>query len=109
MSDTSSHRPDRTAVGSFVAGVLTANSLGHLATAVSGKQHLTPLAGRSSGPLVNLAWGAANLGAGLLLARQCTNDGARWDGHLVRYDAGAAMMAAWMFASEGIGRVNSRD
>jgi hypothetical protein len=37
-------------VRSVVAGVLVANSAPHLATAVAGRQHLTPLAGRDSPP-----------------------------------------------------------
>lgn len=41
-------------VRSVVAGVLVANSAPHLATAVAGRQHLTPLAGRDSPPAVNL-------------------------------------------------------
>ncbi|OAV59416.1 hypothetical protein [Enteractinococcus helveticum] len=57
-------------VGAFFAGVFMVNSLGHFATAIAGKQHLTPLAGRRSGPAVNALWGAMNLAGGLALARR---------------------------------------
>jgi hypothetical protein len=56
-------------VRSVVAGVLVANSAPHLATAVAGRQHLTPLAGRDSPPAVNLVWAAANLLGGALVLR----------------------------------------
>jgi len=57
-------------VRSVVAGVLAANSAPHLATAVAGRQHLTPLAGRDSPPAaVNLVWAAANLLGGALVLR----------------------------------------
>lgn len=56
-------------VRAFAGGVLCANSLGHLASAAAGKEHLTPLAGRRSGPAVNAVWGLLNLGGGLLLGR----------------------------------------
>jgi hypothetical protein len=56
-------------VRASIAGVLVANSAPHLATAVSGRRHLTPLAGRESSPAVNLAWAAANLLGGALLLR----------------------------------------
>ena len=56
-------------VRTVVAGVLVANSAPHLATAVAGRRHLTPLAGRDSAPAVNLAWAAANLLGGALVLR----------------------------------------
>jgi hypothetical protein len=56
-------------VRSVVAGVLVANSAPHLATAVAGRQHLTPLAGRDSPPAVNLVWAATNLLGGALVLR----------------------------------------
>jgi hypothetical protein len=99
--------PDRHSVRAFLAGVLTANSLAHLATAAAGKEHLTPLAGRSSGPAVNAAWGAANLVGGLVLVRAAGGPQRRWDHRLVAFDAGAAVFAAWMAGSEGLGRVSS--
>ena len=92
-------------VGSFAAGVLCANSLLHLATAVSGHRHLTPLAGQKSGRWVNLAWGGANALAGLvLIARQ--RNGKHWDRRLVMFDAGAATFAVWMAASEQLMKTN---
>lgn len=97
----------RRAVGAFVGGVLVANSAPHLASAATGRVHLTPLAGRDSGPLVNLAWGAANLLGGLVLTRAAVGAGRRWDRSLVAFDAGAATFAAWMVASEWAMAVNS--
>ena len=39
--------------GAFVGGLLVANSAPHLASAVAGHTHLTPVAGRNSSPRVN--------------------------------------------------------
>ena len=97
----------RRAVGAFVGGVLVANSAPHLATAATGRVHLTPLAGRGSGPLVNLVWGAANLLGGLALTRAVVGAGCRWDRSLVAFDAGVATFAAWMFVSERVMPLNS--
>lgn len=91
----------------FTAGVLAANSLAHLASAAAGKEHLTPLAGRSSGAGVNAAWGLANLLGGLVMARSAAGPERRWDQRLVAFDAGAATFGAWMVASEALSRVNS--
>lgn len=63
----------------FLGGLLAANSLAHLATALTGREHLTPLAGRTSGPLVNGVWGGVNLLGGLLLARSAGGPDRRWD------------------------------
>jgi|SRR5919112_3646686 hypothetical protein len=93
---------------SFVAGLLCANSLPHLATAASNHRHLTPLAGRRSNRWVNLAWGALNLGGGLALAATQHGRARRWDRRLVAFDAGAATFAVWMAASEATMKVNSR-
>ena len=94
---------------SFVAGLLCANSLPHLATAASNHQHLTPVGGRRSGRWVNLAWGALNLGGGLaLVAAAARGRGEQWDRRLVAFDAGAATFAVWMAASEATMKVNSR-
>ncbi|CAM3632857.1 hypothetical protein [Isoptericola cucumis] len=97
----------RRAVGAFVGGLLVANCAPHLASAVTGRAHLTPLAGRDSGPLVNLAWGAANLVGGLALTRAAVGAGRRWDRSLVAFDAGVATFAAWMFVSERVMPLNS--
>lgn len=94
---------------SFVAGVLVANSAPHLATAITGRRHLTPLAGRDSGPGVNAVWAAANLLAGALLLRVARRRGAgRWGGDLVAFESGYAAFASWMAGSERVLRVNSR-
>lgn len=99
MIDQSTMRSSR--VQSFAAGVLIANSAPHLATAVTGQRHLTPLAGRKSGPIVNGVWAGLNLAAGVLLLRASRRVGAmRWDGDLVAFEAGYLVFAAWMAVSE---------
>ena len=93
---------------SFLAGVLAANSLPHLATALTGHRHLTPLRGRESSPRVNLLWGCANAVAGAVLLRSAQDragDG-RWDARLVAFDAGAAAFATWMTVSEATMKMN---
>ncbi|MEV4178418.1 hypothetical protein [Nonomuraea sp. NPDC049709] len=87
----------------FVAGMLVANSAPHLATAVTGHRHLTPVAGKTSGPGVNLVWGLANLAGGLALVRSSARAGKpgdAWDGRLVAFEGGCLVFAAWMAASE---------
>jgi hypothetical protein len=68
------------------------------------------LAGRTSGPTVNLAWGAANLAGGLVLlaatAREGVPRGGRWDARIAAFDTGAAAFAAWMAVSERVWRTN---
>lgn len=96
----------RARAGAFAAGLLCANSLPHLATAVTGHRHLTPIRGAESSPGVNAAWGAANLIAGLALARRAAGEGGRWDSRLVAFDLGAAVFAIWMAGSEAAMRVN---
>ncbi|MEV0822243.1 hypothetical protein [Nonomuraea rubra] len=91
------------AARSFVAGLLVANSAPHLATAVTGRRHLTPLAGRGSGPGVNLLWGAANLAGGLALLRSAARTerpGDAWDSRLVAFESGCLVFAAWMAVTE---------
>lgn len=103
--------PRRILAQAFTAGVLCANSLPHLATAVAGRRHLTPLAGRDSNRWVNLGWGAANLAGGLALLRSASRrdarPGGRWDTRLVAFDVGAAIFAVWMAVSERVFRTNS--
>ncbi|MGE9362013.1 hypothetical protein [Isoptericola nanjingensis] len=94
-------------LASFVGGLLVANSAPHQASAATGREHLTPLAGRGSSPLVNLVWGAANLAGGLALVRAATGPGRRWDRRLVAFELGAVTFAAWMAASEGLAPMNS--
>jgi hypothetical protein len=95
-------------VRSVVAGALVANSAPHLATAVTGRRHLTPLAGRDSAPAVNLAWAAANLLGGALLLRGAAAVGqpGRRDDRLVAFEAGYLGWALWMAASEYLLGVN---
>lgn len=94
--------------GTFVGGLLVANSAPHLATAVTGRTHLTPLAGKESSPAVNLAWGLGNAVAGLALTRACAPTGdRRWDRSLVAFEAGTAAFALWMALSEAVLRVNT--
>lgn len=90
----------------FAAGMMCANSLPHLATAVTGRRFLTPLAGRMSSPGVNAVWGIANLAAGLALARRTGGTRTQWDSRLIAFDAGAATFTAWMVASESVLKVN---
>ncbi|MGO1978139.1 hypothetical protein [Brachybacterium tyrofermentans] len=92
----------------IAAGMLCANSLPHLATAVTGHRHLTPVGGAQSAPWTNAAWGTANLLAGLALARRAAGGEGRWDSRLVTFDLGAAVFATWMVSSEAAMRVNWR-
>lgn len=85
----------------FCAGILVANSAPHLATAAAGRRHLTPLAGRDSGPRVNALWGALNLGAGLaLLFRRQRGTPKRWSDELPSFETGYLVFAVWMAMSE---------
>lgn len=96
-------------VQSFLAGILVANSAPHLATAITGRRHLTPLAGRDSGPRANAVWAAANLAAGALLLRRTRRAGSTtWDGDLVAFETGCVVFASWMAGSERILKVNTR-
>lgn len=98
-----------TSVRAFLSGVLTVNSIDHLATAVMGKEFLTPLADKHSGPSVNALWGGMNLVGGLALARSAASPGRRWGPEMHAFGAGAAGFAAWMFLSEMLFEVNSAD
>lgn len=92
-----------------IAGVLMANSAPHLATAVSGHRHLTPLAGRESSQAVNLIWAAANLIGSVALLRTVAAPGPgsrRWDSGLTAFEAGYFGWAAWMAISEYTLRIN---
>lgn len=105
------HRPSLGAmrssrIRSFLGGVLVGNSAPHLATAVTGRRHLTPLAGPGSGPGVNAAWGVLNLATGLLLVSRGPRT-ERWDDDLVAFEAGVCAFAAWMAGSERALRVNT--
>ncbi|TDE95971.1 hypothetical protein EXU48_06910 [Occultella glacieicola] len=92
----------------FLAGVLLANSVPHLGTAVASRTHLTPLAGAESPPVVNLVWGAANAVGGLALLSAGTRPGGgRWDRRLIAFEAGAAAFSLWMVASEALLHVNT--
>jgi hypothetical protein len=92
--------------GAFAGGLLMANSAPHPATAVTGRTHLTPLAGKDSSPTVNLIWGLGNALGGLALTRACARTGdRRWDRSLIAFEAGSAAFALWMAASEAVLRV----
>ena len=96
-------------VRSFFAGMLVGNSAPHLATAVTGRRHLTPLAGRDSGPAVNGLWGTINLLAGLLLLTPDRHrTPRRWDGDLVAFETGVVTFAAWAAVSERLLGTNTR-
>lgn len=91
----------------FAAGLLSANALPHLATAATGRCHLTPLAGRNSDRWINLLWGSLNLAGGLALIARTARGRGRWDSRLVAFDAGAAAFTAWMALSEVFMKTNS--
>lgn len=91
----------------FIAGLLVANSAPHLPTAVARRRHLTPLAGRDSGPAVNAVWAALNLSVGVvLLLRSRGPHTACWDRDLVAFEAGHLTFAAWMALTERFFPVN---
>jgi hypothetical protein len=97
----------RTRIASFAAGLLVANAAPHLATAVTGRRHLAPLAGRDSGPAVNGIWSAMNLGAAVaLLGWAARGKGSRWDADLVAFGVGHVAFAARMAASEAVASTN---
>lgn len=94
-------------VRSFLSGVLVANSAPHLASAVAGRRHMTPLAGRESGPLVNAVWAAANLGGGVAILLPSRRAGTeRWDGDLVAFGTGYLAFAGWMALTERFFPIN---
>jgi hypothetical protein len=94
-------------IASFVAGSLVANAAPHLATAVTGRKHLTPLAGRDSGPGINGVWSALNICAAVgLLVWSARSKGSRWDADLVAFGLGHVAFSGWMAASEAVARVN---
>ncbi|MFC5994952.1 hypothetical protein ACFQE5_12100 [Pseudonocardia hispaniensis] len=94
---------------SFVAGMLVGNSAPHLATAITGRRHLTPLAGRDSGPGANAAWGMINLLSGLLLLSPDRHRApASWNSDLLAFEAGVAAFATWQVVAERILRVTVR-
>lgn len=98
---------DRSLIRPFTAGILFGNCAPHLATAVTGRRHLTPLAGERSGPAHNAFWGVVNLVVGLaLLATDKRRRHPRWGRDLLSFEAGVIVMAAWMFISEALLRVN---
>jgi len=95
--------------GALLAGVLCANSLPHLATAATGRRHLTPLRGRDSSRAVNAVWGAANLAGGLALIARVAGGTGRWDSRLATFNLGAAGFAAWAALAERTLKVNWTD
>ncbi|QGN32270.1 hypothetical protein [Microlunatus sp. Gsoil 973] len=88
-------------ISAFAAGVAMANSGPHLASLITGREHLTPLGGRSSGPLVNGVWASLNLAVGVaLLQPSRRRGGRRWDNDLPAFELGCLCLAAWLAASE---------
>lgn len=93
---------------SFLAGVLVGNSAPHLATAVTGRRHLTPLGGPRSGPGVNGLWGLLNLLAGLLLLTPDTHRTPQeWDDDLVAFEGGLLALAVCAVTTERALRTNT--
>jgi hypothetical protein len=92
--------------------MLMANSAPHLATAAAGRRHLTPLAGKQSGPAINGIWSAVNIVGSVLLLRsgRLSADRAkkirRWDDDLVAFGTGYLVFAAWMAGSERLFSTN---
>ncbi|QDP97379.1 hypothetical protein FOE78_16915 [Microlunatus elymi] len=100
----------RTRVTSFVAGMLLANSLPHLASAITGRRHMTPLAGRRSDGPVNGVWAAINIAAGLaLLLPSRAKGGQQWDRDLSAFELGSVTFATWMAGSELVSAMNSSE
>jgi hypothetical protein len=94
----------------FLAGVLAGNSLPHLASTVTAREHLTPIAGRDSGAVVNGVWAGLNLAGAYLLLRSTSRSGdRRWTADLLAFEAGVTTLAMWMLGSEAWLRINSRD
>lgn len=84
----------------FGSGVLIANSTPHLLVAARGERMLTPLAGKDSGPGVNLAWGTMNIAAGAALARRAARRPEGPGRAVVPFLAGAGAYALWSVAYE---------
>ena len=98
----------KTRISSFIAGILMANSLPHLASMITGRQHLTPLAGRDSSAAVNGAWAAINIAAGVALLQPSRRQGGRqWNRDLSAFELGSVTFAAWMAGSELVWPMNS--
>lgn len=94
-------------VGWVAAGVLSANSLPHLATAAAGRQMMTPLAGKDSNRWINLLWGGMNLAGGLTLMAFSRRRDRSWDRHLVGFCAGAAGFLTWAAVGEAVLKFNA--
>lgn len=95
-------------IGAYAAGILCANSLPHLATAAAGQQLMTPLSGPNSGRWANLAWGGANLTAGLALMVGSRGEPHHWIERLGPFGAGTASFAAWGVIGEKLFKFSSR-
>jgi hypothetical protein len=92
------------------AGVLCANALPHLGTAVAGRRMLTPLAGRDSPAAVNALWGTMNLVGGLLLLRAGLRGTDRTEPVPEAFSIGVAGFAVWAVVGERLLGFNaSRD
>lgn len=97
------------ALRAAASGALVVNAVPHVASAVTGRRHLTPVAGRRSGPTINLLWGLGSAVAGYrLLGRPQPRDGDRWDTTLVAFEAGAAAWGVWSVLSEAVLRTSVR-
>lgn len=89
-------------IAAAAAGVLCADALPHLATTVTGRRMLTPLAGRDSPASVNALWGAMNLAGGLLLLRAGLSSTERSGPVPAAFDLGVAGFAVWAVVGERV-------
>src|SRR3954454_7870097 len=97
----------RSRIAAFAAGALVTNAAPHLATAATGRRHLTPLAGRDSGPGVNGVWSALNISTAIgLLVWSARGKGSRWDASLIAFGLGhVTFSAGWWQAKRWRGSI----
>lgn len=91
----------RSTLMGLAGGVLCANALPHLATAVTGRVLMTPLAGPRSPAWVNAVWGAANLAGGLAMTWGVAR-GRSQDSRLILFDVGVLACVTWAVTADHI-------
>lgn len=100
---------DHPRIAGFVAGLVTANALPHLATAAAGRRLMTPFGGAASGRRANAAWGGINLAAGLALVARSSVGEDSWPDHVAAFGAGGATFLAWSATAEAVLRFNAAE